>query len=275
MLTLRVPRVTSRAGIDRAAAPARRVLRDMRRDPERPRNLDKVVRVIALVGADRSATPRRSAMLGPQHQHAGIALRQAVSGGGHRVDNQSIAVLDQQVTQVGEAGLAVVRSAVELRVGIGRRRVRVVRPRLAAEVAPVPVGAAVLPLKTLLARPRLDEGAIDREVLVRHQAGRAVEHPTEEAARNLLIQQPVAVFREDRRRPDRFVHLEPDEPAKQDVVVELLHQEPLTTNRIEDLQQLRAQQALRRHRWLGCCSLRLTPRRILSIVPAVAWSLSL
>ena len=54
---------------------------------------------------------------------------------------------------------------------------------------PVAVGAAVLPLKTLLARPRLDQRAIDREVLVGHQALRALDDPPEEAARDLLIQQ--------------------------------------------------------------------------------------
>src|SRR5439155_9547994 len=48
--------------------------------------------------------------------------------------------------------------------------------------------------------------------------------------------------------PDRFVHLQAHEPAEQDVVVELLHQQPLTPNRVEQLQQLRTQEALGRNR---------------------------
>ena len=55
-------------------------------------------------------------------------------------------------------------------------------------------------------------------------------------------------LREHRRHPDRFVHLQAHEPAEQDVVIELLHQQPLTPNRVEQLQQLRAQEALGRNR---------------------------
>src|SRR5579872_6970586 len=43
---------------------------------------------------------------------------------------------------------------------------------------------------------------------------------------------------------DRFVHLEAYEPAKQDVVVELLHEQPLAANRIKDLEQLGAEEPL-------------------------------
>jgi hypothetical protein len=74
-------------------------------------------------------------------------------------------------------------------------------------------------------------------------AARSTTAP-EEAAGDLLIQEPVAILGEDRRRPDRLVHVHPDEPAEQQVVIQLLHQQPLAANRIEDLQQLRAKQAL-------------------------------
>src|SRR5471032_124519 len=55
-------------------------------------------------------------------------------------------------------------------------------------------------------------------------------------------------FFEDRGRPDRIVHREADEPAEQDVVFQLFHQQPLAPNRVEDLQQQRSQELLRWNR---------------------------
>ena len=66
----------------------------------------------------------------------------------------------------------------------------------------------------------------------------------EEAARHGLGQQPVAILGEDAVIPDGFVHVHPDKPAKQEVVIELFHQQPLAADRVEQLQQLRAEQAL-------------------------------
>jgi len=86
-------------------------------------------------------------------------------------------------------------------------------------------------------------------MLVRHQALGPLDDTTKEAARDLLIQKPITILGEDRRCPDRLVHVHPDEPAKQQVVIQLLHQQALATNRIEDLKQLRAQQTLGRNRW--------------------------
>ena len=48
--------------------------------------------------------------------------------------------------------------------------------------------------------------------------------------------------------PDGIVDAEPDEPAEQQVVVDLLHQLPLGAHRVERLQQRGAQQTLRRDR---------------------------
>ena len=57
-----------------------------------------------------------------------------------------------------------------------------------AEVASVPVGTVIFPLKTLLARPRLDQRAIDGEVLIGHQALRPFDHAAEDTAGYLLIE---------------------------------------------------------------------------------------
>jgi hypothetical protein len=125
---------------------------------------------------------------------------------------------------------------------------RLVLPVLAPEVAPIAIGVAIFPLETLLTRPRLEQRAVDGEVFVRHQIGRTRDHALKEAVGHGVLQQPIAILREDRRHPDRFIHLQAHEPPKQDVVIELLHQQPLTPNRVEQLQQLRPHEALGRNR---------------------------
>jgi hypothetical protein len=62
------------------------------------------------------------------------------------------------------------------------------------------------------------------------------------------LEQPIAVLREHRRHPHRLVNPKPDEPAVEQVVIELLHQLPLRADGIERLQQKRAQQPLGRDR---------------------------
>ena len=112
------------------------------------------------------------------------------------------------------------------------------------------LAAAVLRPEALHAGPGLDQRAVDREVLVRQQRldlGLG-QHRAQELGRDLALEQPVAVLGEHRHVPDRIVDAEPDEPAEQQVVVELLHQLPLRAHRVERLQQQRPQQLLRRDR---------------------------
>jgi hypothetical protein len=75
-------------------------------------------------------------------------------------------------------------------------------------------GRGVRALKTLQTRPRLEHGPIDGEGLVRHQArlARLMDHRVEERAGDIRLQQPVAILAERRRRPDRLVQAQPDEP---------------------------------------------------------------
>ena len=110
--------------------------------------------------------------------------------------------------------------------------------------------ATVLGAEALHRRPGLDQRAVDREVLVRQErlhlwVGAA---PRQELGRHVGLQQPVAVLGEHRVVPHRIVHPEPHEPAVEQVVVELLHQQPLGADREERLQQSRPQQPLRRDR---------------------------
>jgi hypothetical protein len=108
----------------------------------------------------------------------------------------------------------------------------------------------VLALEALEAGPRLDQRAVNGEVLVREQVPlpRLGHHPIEKGARHLLAEQALPVLREHRGIPDRVVHLQAHEPAIQQVVVELFHQLPLAPDRVQHLQQQGAQQLLGRNR---------------------------
>lgn len=74
----------------------------------------------------------------------------------------------------------------------------------------------------------LDQRAIDREVIVGQEAldlG-VTQHRFEQLGGNVGIEQPVAVLGERRMIPHGIIDTEPDEPAEQQVIVDLLHQLP-------------------------------------------------
>jgi hypothetical protein len=248
VLALRITLVPRGAAVDRATAGSHKVLRHVRCRTQLAHQLHEVATVVPLVRPQCAAAPRRSLPLIVHHQCRRLTLRKAVRDRRHRLGNQPMAILDQQMAEIGQPRFRIIRSAIQTRVGVSPRGMDVVLPLLPAKVAAAPVGAPVLPLKTLLTGPGFDQRAIDGEVLVRHQGRSALHDTTEEAARDLLIQEPIAILREDRRRPDRLVHVHPDEPPEQQVVIELLHQQALAAKGIKDLEQLRPQQALGRNR---------------------------
>ena len=146
------------------------------------------------------------------------------------------------------------------RIGIGGGGVRVVAPPLAVEVtlgiAPAAgarwrfAASFRLRFEALHAGPRFNERAVDAEVVVREQPADLglAQHRLEELRGDLALQEPVAVLGEHRHVPDRRVHRQADEPAEQQVVVQLLHELALRAHRIESLQQQRPQQLLGRDR---------------------------
>src|ERR1700730_16494326 len=101
-------------------------------------------------------------------------------------------------------------------------------------------------LETLMSSPGLDQRAVDGKMLVREEAldTRLSEHRVEKALRYLGHQQTLAVLGEDGHVPHRIVDVEPHKPAKQEVVIELLHQKPLAAQRVKYLQEQRAQKLL-------------------------------
>src|SRR5262249_25377749 len=109
---------------------------------------------------------------------------------------------------------------------------------------------AVLRLEALHRRPGCNLRPVDREMLVRQQPTqlRMLHERGQKLPRHVCFKQPIAVLREHPRNPYRLVHAETNEPAVEQVVVELLHQLPLRADGIERLQQERPQQSLRRDR---------------------------
>src|ERR1700719_2945402 len=78
-------------------------------------------------------------------------------------------------------------------------------------------------LEALERRPGLEQRAIHREVFVRKQlqAAGLRHHAGEKLARHVVLQQPRPVAREGRMVEARLGHIQIEEPAEQQVVVEL------------------------------------------------------
>ena len=74
------------------------------------------------------------------------------------------------------------------------------------------------------------------------------KHRAQELGGDVALQKALAVLRKRRVIPRRIVNADADEPAKQQVELQPLHQLPLRADRIERLQQHRPQQLLRRDR---------------------------
>ena len=60
--------------------------------------------------------------------------------------------------------------------------------------------------------------------------------------------QPLAVLGEHGHIPNAVIHVQAHEPAEQQVIVQLFHQQPFAAHRVQRLQQERSQQLFRRDR---------------------------
>ena len=178
--------------------------------------------------------------------------------GHHGTHHQAAAVLHQRVALVAQNRRRVVALAVAAGIRIGRARVGVVAARPAfpvrLRIAPTAtrplVVRPVLGSKALLARPRLDQRPVHREVFLRQQTLLVCQTQNlgEEPFHDLVLQQPVAVLGEGRVIPNGIVDGQAHEPAEQQVVAQLFAQLPLAANRVENLQQQGPDQLLRRDR---------------------------
>ena len=103
---------------------------------------------------------------------------------------------------------------------------------------------------TRAAEAGLDQRAIDGEVLAAHEAlsPGALDDRAEEVRRDLVLEQALAVEREDRPVEDLLGHVHVEKPAVEQVVAELLAEHPLAPDTVERHQHARLQEPLGRDR---------------------------
>jgi hypothetical protein len=103
--------------------------------------------------------------------------------------------------------------------------------------------------------PGLQQGAINRKVLIAEQRLdlRSTHQLLQELPHHLVIEEPLPVLGERGGMPDRIIRAQAHKPAEQQVVVQLLQQQPLGADPVERLQQRGQQQLLGRHRGPTFC----------------------
>lgn len=126
--------MAGRAGIDSRATASLDVLRDVRGDVQLAGLPDELARVIALIRSE-GATLRAGQLT--EHVDRGAALGSAARLRHLRGDNQAMAVLAHDITEVGELGGRPGTLPIQLCLRVGRGSMRVVRALLAAKVARV------------------------------------------------------------------------------------------------------------------------------------------
>ncbi len=199
---------------------------DVRRRAVAPAGLDDLAAVVATVGAEgdpviaRHSLDERSGRLdfGPPGRLVQLEVHQ-----------QAVAVLHQGVPGVAELGLSTLALACQLGLGIRRGFVGLVAALGASKVTPtVVVRAIVIVVRGLRAealhrRPRLDQGAIHREVLVARELALAglVDDCPKQRAGHVVLQQPLAVVAEGCPVPNLLRHVHVEKPAVQQVVAKL------------------------------------------------------
>ena len=169
------------------------------------------------------------------------------------------------MAEEGEPGLHARALAIELGVGIARRGMGGVGARLAAEVrlgvAPArrrrlvagrpgwsfAIVPAVDRLEALHRGPRLDQRAVDAEVLARQKPlhPRLRQQRRQEARGDRPFEETIAVLGKGGVIPHRLVRPQPDKPAEQEIELHPLHQLALRAYRVEGLKQHGPQQHLR------------------------------
>jgi hypothetical protein len=84
----------------------------------------------------------------------------------------------------------------------------------------------VLGPETLQGSPGLNEGAIHGEMLARQQSGlgRLLVDASEKGRGQVRTEKALPILGENGMVPDLVVHGQAHEPAKQDVVIQLLHE---------------------------------------------------
>lgn len=170
------------------------------------------------------------------------------------MDTQAVPVLHGGVA--GEAQLRLLARALADQFGlrVGGGLVRVVAPLLTLEVRPgvaaAPPGRLALRPEALQRGPRLDERAIDAEVIIGDPPVMPGQfhHRGKEQIRHRVLQEPLLVLAVGRGVKHRLVQRQVHEPAEQQVGLQPRAELTVRAHRVERLQPLALQQRLRRDR---------------------------
>src|SRR6185312_1817958 len=217
------------------------VLGHVRRYREGTQVFHEVMRVIVLIASQRYSTAAADLVSEGQSR---LALRRASRCSHAGGDRQTVAILHQQMPGVAHLRLFAFTLAAQHCFRISSRLMGLIRALLPVKVYCRVAGVIrrrfvllVLRLETLQTRRRFQQRTVNREVLIAKQLvpARLRQHSGEEFRSDVAPQQALAILREGGRVPNLIVHVQTHEPAKQHVVVQLLHQQ-------------RPQQLLRRDR---------------------------
>src|SRR5512145_83324 len=227
-LTDLVSRMSGRSAIQSAAL----LLRHVRGYLHPTQLLNKVPHIVVLISSQRYP------MISPDlitHHHGGFPLCRARRLAQIAVNHQTIAVLHQRMPQITKLGLLPLGFLIQPSLWVGAGLVRIVgsflSPKLHARIATrVPrASRLILFLKALLPGPRFDQCAIHREVLVGQKPllPRLRMDLFKKLLRDVPSQKTLPVLTEYRGVPHPIVHVEPHKPPKKQIVIELLHEQPL------------------------------------------------
>lgn len=242
--TERVAGMPGRSAIDGLAGFFRR---HVRRDLGLTHGLHEIRRVIALVST-QGAAGRHAAL---DHLGRRFPFCRAARLRRFDIDHQAATVLHQRMPHVAEPGLVAFALLEEPGFRVGGRGVGVVAALLALEIHSRVLAAAfrrlartVLGHKALVGSPGVDQRAIDREMFIGSQLLPLGQNQdlAEELPHDGFRQQPLPVLRKGRRRPHAVIHGKADEPAVQEVVLDVLHQLPLGADGKEHLDKAGPQQ---------------------------------
>lgn len=227
---------------------------DVRDDATAAQARDEVLGVVTLVRPEGLGLDA-FAPLAREHLKGRLAFGVAVGGSDVDIEAQAVAVFHEGVAREGESGL--LAGALLRQPGLG------IRGAFVGGVGthfPVEIDARVarvigrrcfllrFGLEALQRGPGLDERPVHREVLVGQEIFGAGEthHGIEERQGHVVRHQALTVFAEGAGVEGFLFQAHVEEPTKQDVVTELLAEEPVGADRIQRDQQARLQQPLRR-----------------------------
>ena len=261
-----VARMPGCACVDGAATGTRRVLSHMRRNVHVAARLHEAPGVVGLVRAHGDALSRAGHIR--EHVRGNVPFGRAVTQARAHVDHQPMAVVGEHMAQVARQRRSGMALAVKPRVRVARRLMRRVAARLAAPIlgGAVVVRAVTTP-QALVTRPGLDQRAVHTEVLAREQSSRIghLHRGVEQVGGHVVFEESVAVLAEHRVVPHRVLDRQAHEPAKQQVVTDLLHKLPLAAHAVEHLQEHRPDQLLGRDTRPPALHVGLVHRRELGI----------